>query len=146
MNASPNSWPRSKGRSRELPVRLRALPGWAPCWHALLRRGLPRQGPPGTENRASANGARSRACNAYKPSDTAQVGGVSDRSRVVRVEDGAPCLAVQHKDAPDVLGMGKTSFEKYVAPDIRCVRRGSLRLYMVRDLERWLDQNAERVL
>jgi hypothetical protein len=39
----------------------------------------------------------------------------ASRYRVVRVEDGAPCLAVQHKDAPAALDMGKTSFEKYVA-------------------------------
>jgi hypothetical protein len=71
---------------------------------------------------------------------------MSDRYRVVRVEDGAPCLAVQHKDAPAVLGLGKTSFEKYVVPEVRCVRLGSMRVYPVRDLERWLDRHAERVL
>jgi hypothetical protein len=72
---------------------------------------------------------------------------VSDpRYRVVRVEDGAPCLAVQHKDAPAVVGMGKTSFEKYVMPEVRCVRVGSMRVYPVRELERWLERHAERVL
>jgi hypothetical protein len=65
---------------------------------------------------------------------------------VVRVEDGAPCLAVQHKDAPAVLGIGKTSFEKYVAPEMRVVRRGSMRVYPIKDLEAWLDRNAERTL
>ena len=71
---------------------------------------------------------------------------MSDRYRVVRVEDGAPCLAVQHKDAPAVLDMGKTSFEKYVVPEVRCLRLGSMRLYPVRELERWLERHAERVL
>ena len=71
---------------------------------------------------------------------------MNDRYRVVRVEDGAPCLAVQHKDAPAVLGLGKTSFEKYVVPEVRSVRRGSMRLYPVRERERWLDENAQRVL
>jgi hypothetical protein len=71
---------------------------------------------------------------------------VNGQYRVVRVEDGAPCLAVQHKDAPAVLGVGKTSFEQYVAPELRCVRLGSMRLYPVRDLEAWLDRNAERTL
>jgi hypothetical protein len=42
--------------------------------------------------------------------------------------------------------MGKTSFEKYVAPELRCVRRGAMRIYPVRDLEAWLDRNAERTL
>jgi hypothetical protein len=67
------------------------------------------------------------------------------RYRVVRVEDGAPCLAVQHKDAPAALGLGKTSFEKYVVPEVRCVRLGSMRVYPVTELERWLDVNAEKV-
>jgi hypothetical protein len=71
---------------------------------------------------------------------------VSDRYRVVRVEDGAPCLAVQHKDAPAVLGLKKTSFEKYVVPEVRCVRLGSMRVYPVAELERWLERHAERVL
>jgi hypothetical protein len=71
---------------------------------------------------------------------------VSDRYRVVRVEEGAPCLAVQHKDAPAVVGLGKTSFEKYVVPEVRCIRLGSMRIYMVKDLELWLERNAERVL
>jgi hypothetical protein len=71
---------------------------------------------------------------------------MSDRYRVVRVEEGALPLAVQHKDAPAVLGLGKTSFEKYVVPEVRCVRLGSMRVYPVRDLERWLDRHAERVL
>jgi hypothetical protein len=71
---------------------------------------------------------------------------VSDRYRVVPVEDGAPCLAVQHKDAPAVLGLGKTSFEKYVVPEVRCVRLGAMRVYPVNELERWLERNAQRVL
>jgi hypothetical protein len=76
----------------------------------------------------------------------AEGGSLSERYRVVPVEDGAPCLAVQHKDAPAVLGMGKTSFEKYVVPQVRCIRRGSMRIYMVRDLEGWLERNAEGIL
>ena len=71
---------------------------------------------------------------------------MTDGYRVVRVEDGAPCLAVQHKDAPAVLGLGKTSFEKYVVPEVRCVRIGSMRVYPVRELERWLERHAEMVL
>jgi hypothetical protein len=71
---------------------------------------------------------------------------VSDRYRVVRVDDGAPCLAVQHKDAPAVLGLKKTSFEKYVVPEVRCVRLGPMRVYPVAELERWLERHAERVL
>jgi hypothetical protein len=71
---------------------------------------------------------------------------VSGRYRIVGVEDGAPCLAVQHKDAPAVVGLGKTSFEKYVVPEVRCVRLGAMRIYPVKELERWLERNAERTL
>lgn len=66
--------------------------------------------------------------------------------RIVRAEEGAPVLAVQHKDAPAVLGMGKTSFEKYVVPEVTCVRRGAMRVYPVKELERWLERNADRPL
>jgi hypothetical protein len=52
----------------------------------------------------------------------------------------------QHKDAPAALGIGKTSFEKYVVPEVRCIRLGSMRVYPVAELERWLERHAERVL
>jgi hypothetical protein len=45
-----------------------------------------------------------------------------------------------------VLDMGKTSFEKYVVPEVRCVRLGSMRLYPVAELARWLERHAERTL
>lgn len=57
-----------------------------------------------------------------------------------------PRLSVQHKDAPGVLGIGKTSFEKYVVPHVPCVRDGSMRIYAIKDLERWLDRNKEFAL
>jgi hypothetical protein len=71
---------------------------------------------------------------------------MSGRYRIVRAEGRAPCLAVQHKDAPALLGLGKTSFEKYVVPEVACVRLGSMRLYPVKELEYWLERNAERSL
>lgn len=52
-----------------------------------------------------------------------------------------PRLSVQHKDAPAVLGIGKTSFERYVAPNVPCWREGSMRVYTIKDLERFLDQH-----
>jgi hypothetical protein len=42
--------------------------------------------------------------------------------------------------------MGTTSFDEYVRPHVRAVRRGKLRLYPVPELERWADENAERAL
>ncbi len=38
--------------------------------------------------------------------------------------------------------MSLDSFERYVQPEIRLVRRGSMRLVPVSELERWKDRNA----
>jgi hypothetical protein len=38
------------------------------------------------------------------------------------------------------------SFERYVQPELKLIRRGKLRLVPVAELERWAGENAERVL
>jgi hypothetical protein len=53
-----------------------------------------------------------------------------------------PRLALTRQEAAKSLGMGVTSFEQYVQPNVRAVRQGKLRLFPVRELERWLDENA----
>ncbi len=55
-------------------------------------------------------------------------------------------LALTRREAAIALGMGVTSFEQYVQPQVRAVRRGKLRLFPVRELERWLDENAAMTL
>lgn len=55
-------------------------------------------------------------------------------------------LAVSKPDAAAVMGMSVDSFERYVMADVRCVRRGRMRLYPVDELRRWLVENAERLL
>jgi hypothetical protein len=55
-------------------------------------------------------------------------------------------IAVAREDAAIALGMKLTSFEKYVQPHIKMIRRGKLRLVPVTELERWAHENAERVL
>lgn len=57
-----------------------------------------------------------------------------------------PRLSVQLKEAPAVLGIKATSFDEHVKHEVPCVRRGSMRLYAIKDLERWLDQNKELAL
>lgn len=42
--------------------------------------------------------------------------------------------------------MSVDSFDRYVASEVRCVRRGRLRLYPMRELEDWLERNSEAVL
>ena len=57
-----------------------------------------------------------------------------------------PRLALTRVEAADSLGISVDSFERYVQPHLRIVRRGSLRVVAVAELQRWLDENAERVL
>jgi hypothetical protein len=61
------------------------------------------------------------------------------------VERPAPRLALSRAEAAASLGMSVDSFERYVQPDLRLVRRGRLRLIPVAELERWLNSNAARV-
>ena len=55
-------------------------------------------------------------------------------------------LALTRAEAAAALGLSIDSFERYCQGEIPCIRRGRLRLYPVRELERWLEWNAERVL
>jgi hypothetical protein len=56
---------------------------------------------------------------------------------------GTPRLAVTRAEAARALGMSVNSFERHVQPELRIVRRGKLRLIPVREIERWLEVNAE---
>jgi hypothetical protein len=58
-------------------------------------------------------------------------------------ESGTPRLAVTRAEAARALGMSVNSFERHVQPELRIVRRGKLRLIPVREIERWLEVNAE---
>jgi hypothetical protein len=49
-------------------------------------------------------------------------------------------------EAAAALSMSVDSFDRYVGPFVKCVRRGRLRLYPVSELQRWADENAERLL
>jgi hypothetical protein len=51
-------------------------------------------------------------------------------------------LALTRAEAAEALGISIDSFERYVQPEVRLVRRNSLRLVPVRELERWVDENA----
>lgn len=53
-------------------------------------------------------------------------------------------IALSKPDAAAALSMSTDSFERYVMADVRCIRRGRLRLFPVTELERWCDANAER--
>lgn len=54
-------------------------------------------------------------------------------------------LALSRREAAQSLGMSLSSFQRHVQPHIRCVYVGNLRLYPVKELERWLgDQGCEQ--
>ena len=57
-----------------------------------------------------------------------------------------PRLALTRAEAATALGMSLDSFERHVQPTIRLVRLGRMRLVPIRELDRWLDENAGRTL
>jgi hypothetical protein len=69
-------------------------------------------------------------------------------SRIVRAEaiGPVPRLALTRAEAAEALGVGLTTFKTRIAPELRVVREGKVRLYPVSELERWLAQRAERTL
>ena len=62
------------------------------------------------------------------------------------VERPLPRLALTKPEAAASLGISVDSFERYVQPHVRIVRRGRMRLYPVEELRRWLDANAALTL
>ncbi len=54
-------------------------------------------------------------------------------------------IALAKPEAAAALGMSVDSFERHVQSDLRCIRRGRLRLFPVAELERWAEANAERL-
>jgi hypothetical protein len=57
-----------------------------------------------------------------------------------------PRVALTRSEAAAALGMSLPSFERHVQPELRLVRRGSLRLVPVAELARWADEAAERTV
>lgn len=57
-----------------------------------------------------------------------------------------PRVALTRAEAAASLGMSLDSFERHVQPELRIIRRGSLRLVPVAELARWADDAAERTV
>jgi hypothetical protein len=55
-------------------------------------------------------------------------------------------LAVTKTQAAEMLGMSVDSFERHLMADLKLVRTGRLVLVPVRELERWLEENAARTI
>ena len=55
-------------------------------------------------------------------------------------------LALSASEAAEAIGVSRDFFDEHVRPELRVVRRGRRVLVPVRELERWLDREATRVL
>jgi hypothetical protein len=62
------------------------------------------------------------------------------------IESTVPRLALRTMEAATALGVSPEFFAKHVVPEVRCVRRGSLRLFPIVELQRWLEDQARRPL
>ena len=57
-----------------------------------------------------------------------------------------PRLALSVAAAAEAVGVSEDFFRDYIAPEVRWVRRGRLKMVAVTELQRWLDENSERTL
>ena len=55
-------------------------------------------------------------------------------------------IAVTRETAAAALGMGLTMFSERVQPDLRVIRVGAKALIPRAELERWAEENAEKIL
>jgi hypothetical protein len=73
---------------------------------------------------------------------------MSDRTRdeVIRSNPNLRLVALPREEAAAAVGMSAKKFDEVVRPYVRTIRRGGVLLWPVKELERWADENAERVL
>lgn len=51
-------------------------------------------------------------------------------------------LTLSRAEAAAALGVSLSHFKRHVQPELRCVYSGQLRLYPVKELERWLAEHT----
>lgn len=98
-----------------------------------------------TTTRRGARPLRQLSLPATTRARSGSLAATGERGSEVRGLAAIPRLALTPTEAASALGMGLTSFKKYVQPDVRVIRRGKLRVIPVRELERWAEENAEDV-
>jgi excisionase family DNA binding protein len=54
-------------------------------------------------------------------------------------------LLLSRTEAAEALNVSEDYFDEHVRPEIRVVRRGRRVLVPVREIEKWIDRNAEEV-
>ena len=74
------------------------------------------------------------------------VAGMVDDAVSNGASDSKPVVALPRVEAAEAVGMSLDSFERYVQPEVRLIRRGSLRVVPLSELERWVEENAEQSL
>jgi hypothetical protein len=57
-----------------------------------------------------------------------------------------PRLAFRVQEAAETLGVSVDFFSRHVAPELKWVRRGAVKLVSASELERWLESSAARIL
>lgn len=57
-----------------------------------------------------------------------------------------PRVALTRAEAAAALGLSLSAFQEHVQPELRVIRRGSVRLIPVRELEEWAARNAESTI
>ena len=62
------------------------------------------------------------------------------------IEHGNGRIALRVEEAAAALGMSRDSFDRYVMPDVRVIRRGRLILVPVSELHRWCERMAALTL
>jgi excisionase family DNA binding protein len=55
-------------------------------------------------------------------------------------------VTLSPQEAAAALGVSRDFFDEHVKPELRVVRRGRLVLVPVRELEKWVDENAARTV
>jgi hypothetical protein len=53
-----------------------------------------------------------------------------------------PRVLLSRREAAEALGMSLRHFQRHVQPHVRCVYSGQLRLYPLKELERWAEAQA----
>jgi excisionase family DNA binding protein len=56
-----------------------------------------------------------------------------------------PRLALTREEAALSLGVSRSFFAEHIQPELKIVRRGSARLIPVRELDQWLEREANAV-
>jgi hypothetical protein len=66
--------------------------------------------------------------------------------RTLKTRGSVPRLALTKTEVAEALGSSVDSVERYVWPEVKLIGRGRLVFVPLRELEAWLDRNAERTI